>query len=87
MLYCCETCGKKFTTEEDALACEKVHADEKAKREELAKVKEDRAKEIREDYKALNERYNQYFKDYGEYPRIHNGEHFSPFDRFFATFL
>lgn len=31
MLYCCETCGKKFTTEEEALGCERVHAEEKAK--------------------------------------------------------
>ena len=44
MLYCCETCGKKFTTEEQALDCERVHAEEKAKREELSKAREDRGK-------------------------------------------
>ena len=36
MLYCCETCGKKFTTEEEALNCERTHAEEKAKKEERA---------------------------------------------------
>ena len=44
MLYCCETCGKKFTTEEQALDCEQIHAEEKAKKEELSKGREDRVK-------------------------------------------
>lgn len=25
MLYCCEECGKTFSKEEDALACERIH--------------------------------------------------------------
>lgn len=70
MLYCCEVCGKKFNAEESALGCERVHAEEKAKRDRLVRQKEDRAKEISNDYKALVEKRKQYFKDYGEYPRI-----------------
>ena len=46
MLYCCETCGKRYSTEEQALDCEKVHAEEKAKKEALLKTREDRAKEV-----------------------------------------
>lgn len=87
MLYCCENCGKKYSTEEEAVNCEKAHAKEKAKREELAKTREDRANEIRDDYKALNEKYEQYFKDYGIYPNIGRGADFSPFDRCFITVL
>ena len=36
MLYCCETCGKKYNTEEKALECERVHEEEKARQKELA---------------------------------------------------
>ena len=39
MLYCCETCGKRYSTEEQALECERVHKEEKARQEELAKEK------------------------------------------------
>ena len=46
MLYCCETCGKRYSTEEQALDCERVHAEKKAKREKLSKAREDRVKEV-----------------------------------------
>lgn len=85
MLYCCETCGKKFTREEDALDCEKTHKEEKARREELTKQKNEKFKELQNDYKTLNEKYLQYIKDYGEYPRIHNG-YVNPLERLFEMF-
>lgn len=87
MLYCCENCGKKYSTEEEAVNCEKAHAQEKAKQEELTKIREDRVKEIRDDYKALNGKYEQYFKDYGIYPNIGRSADFSPFGRCFITVL
>ena len=85
MLYCCETCGKKFTTEEQALDCERVHAEEKAKREQLSKAKEDRINEIKEDYKALNEKCEQYFKDYGIYPNLSRSTNINPFSFLFES--
>lgn len=85
MLYCCETCGKRYSTEEEALDCEKVHAEEKAKREQLSKVKEDRINEIKEDYKALNEKCEQYFKDYGIYPNLSRSTNINPFSFLFES--
>lgn len=85
MLYCCEECGKKFSTETEALNCEKVHAEEQAKQKELEKIKEDRANEIRDIYKNLNEKYKQYFKDYGVCPDLDRHSTLSPVDRFFIS--
>lgn len=85
MLYCCETCGKKFTTEEQALDCEQAHINRQKKLDELEKQKNEKIKEIQNDYKALNEKYQQYVKDYGEYPRVHN-DYTSPLERLFRMF-
>ena len=64
MLYCCETCGKRYSTEEEALDCERVHAEEKAKREELAKKEEERIKEIETAYEHLMDLARKYNEDY-----------------------
>ena len=79
MLYCCETCGKKFTTEEQALDCEKVHAEEKAKREELTKAREDRAKEVDSLFKTFYDAYKSFYNDYGGFSEI-SGK-FSPLEK------
>lgn len=82
MLYCCETCGKKFTTEEQALDCEKVHAEEKAKREELTKAREDRAKEADSLFKTFCDAYKSFYNDYGVFPEINVGfNKFSPLEK------
>ena len=82
MLYCCETCGKKFTTEEQALDCEKVHAEEKAKREELVKARDDREKEVNGYFKAFYDAYKKFYNDYGTYPEISGGfNKFSPLEK------
>ena len=73
MLYCCETCGKKFTTEEQALDCEKVHAEEKAKREELLKAEDDREKEVDSLFKTFYDAYKAFYNDYGGFPEISGG--------------
>ena len=73
MLYCCETCGKKFTTEEQALDCERVHAEEKAKREKLSKAREDRVKEVNSLFKTFYDAYKSFYNDYGTYPEISGG--------------
>ena len=82
MLYCCEVCGKKFTTEEQALDCERVHAEEKAKREELSKAREDREKEVNGYFKAFYDAYKKFYNDYGVFPEISGGfNKFSPLEK------
>ena len=88
MLYCCENCGKKYSTEEEALNCEKAHAEEKARREQLSKVKSDREKEVDGLFKTFYEAYKSFYNDYGTYPLI-NGEFskFSPLERIVFSML
>ena len=73
MLYCCETCGKRYSTEEQALDCERVHAEEKAKREELSKAREDREKEVNGYFKAFYDAYKKFYNDYGVFSEISGG--------------
>ena len=73
MLYCCETCGKRYSTEEQALECERVHAEEKAKKEELSKAREDRAKEVDSLFKTFYDAYKSFYNDYGVFPEISGG--------------
>ena len=70
MLYCCETCGKRYSTEEQALDCEKAHAEEKAKREELVKARDDRAKEVDSLFKTFYDAYKSFYRDYGTFPDV-----------------
>ena len=82
MLYCCETCGKKFTTEEQALDCEKVHEEEKAKREKLLKTEDDREKEVDSLFKTFYDAYKSFYNDYGVFPEISVGfNKFSPLEK------
>lgn len=84
MLYCCETCGKKYSTEEEALDCERVHVEEKAKREELSKAREDRAKEVNSLFKTFYDAYKSFYNDYGTFPEISGGfNKISPLERIF----
>ena len=88
MLYCCETCGKRYSTEEEALDCERVHAEEKAKREELSKVTEDRAKEVNSLFKTFYNAYKSFYNDYGVFPEISGGfNKFSPLERIIFNML
>lgn len=68
MLYCCEKCGKRYTTENEALKCEKVHAEEKARKEELEKTKNESLKVIQSMADSLNKKIELYYNEYGEYP-------------------
>ena len=88
MLYCCETCGKRYSTEEEALNCERVHAEEKAKKEELLKAREDRVKEVNSLFKTFYDAYKSFYNDYGTYPLI-NGEFskFSPLEKIIFSML
>ena len=82
MLYCCETCGKRYSTEEEALDCERVHAEEKAKREELSKAREDREKEVNGYFKAFYDAYKKFYNDYGVFPDVSGGfNKFSPLEK------
>ena len=82
MLYCCETCGKRYSTEEEALDCERVHAEEKAKREQLSKAKSDREKEVDGLFKTFYDAYKSFYNDYGTFPEISGGfNKFSPLER------
>ena len=82
MLYCCENCGKRYSTEEEALDCEKVHAEEKAKREQLSKAKSDREKEVDSLFKTFYDAYKSFYNDYGVFPEISGGfSRLSPLER------
>ena len=82
MLYCCETCGKRYSTEKEALDCERVHSEEKAKREKLLKAREDRVKEVNSLFKTFYDAYKSFYKDYGVFPEINGGfNKFSPLEK------
>ena len=88
MLYCCETCGKRYSTEEQALDCERVHAEEKAKKEELIKAREDRVKEVDSLFKTFYDAYKKFYNDYGVFPEISDGfNKFSPLERIIFNML
>ena len=88
MLYCCETCGKRYNTEEEALDCEKAHAEEKAKREQLSKAKSDREKEVDSLFKTFYDAYKSFYNDYGVFPEISGGfNKFSPLERIIFNML
>ena len=85
MLYCCGECGKTYNTEEEALDCEKAHAEEKAKREQLSKAKSDREKEVDGLFKTFYDAYKSFYNDYGTFPEISGGfNKINPFDRLFS---
>lgn len=81
MLYCCETCGKKYNTEELAFGCEQVHAEEKAKREQLSKAKSDREKEVNSLFKTFYDAYKSFYNNYGVFPEIGGFNKFSPLEK------
>ena len=82
MLYFCENCGKRYSTEEEALDCERVHAEEKAKKEELSKAREDRVKEVDSLFKTFYNAYKSFYNDYGVFPEINGGfNKFSPLEK------
>lgn len=70
MLYCCEVCGKKHTTEEKALECERLHEEEKARREELVKEKENSEKEISKLWDELMVKIAEHRKTYCAFPTV-----------------
>ena len=84
MLYCCETCGKRYSTEEEAFGCEQVHAEEKARKEQLSKAKSDREKEVEGHFKTFYDAYKSFYNDYGIFPEISGGfNKISPLERIF----
>ena len=84
MLYCCETCGKRYSTDEEALDCEKAHEEEKVKREQLSKAKSDRKKEVDSLFKTFYDSYKSFYNDYGVFPEISGGfNKISPLERIF----
>ena len=88
MLYCCGNCGKIYSTEEQALDCEKVHAEEKAKKEELLKAREDRENEVNSLFKTFYDAYKLFYRDYGTYPEISGGfNRFSPLEKIIFNML
>ena len=68
--------------EEQALDCERVHAEEKAKREKLSKAREDRVKDIDSLFKTFYDAYKSLYNDYGVFPEISGGfSKFSPLEK------
>lgn len=70
IVYICSECGKRFDNEADAIACEKAHEEERARKLKLKDEKETRAKHIKEAYKALMKDIEAYNKDYNEPAQI-----------------
>ena len=96
-----EKTNKEYASVEECLAAEKEFdkqvALEKAKKEELANIRKDRAKEVEDAYKAIleakkhyNELLNNFVKDYGSFHMtLHTGDGnpFDLFNRFFDNWL
>ena len=96
-----EKTNKEYASVEECLAAEKEFdkqvALEKAKKDELANVRKDRAKEVEDAYKAIleakkhyNELLNNFVKDYGSFHMtLHTGDGnpFDLFNRFFDNWL
>ena len=88
MLYCCETCGKKFTAEKEALNCERVHVEEKAKKEKLLKAEDDREKEVDSLFKTFYDAYKSFYNDYGVFPDVrYEFNKFSPLEKIIFNML
>ena len=84
-VHYCDVCGKDFPTPEEALACEKRHEEEKAKREQLSKARSYRKKEVDGLFKTFYDAYKSFYNDYGTFPDIDGGfNKISPFDRLFS---
>ena len=95
-----EKTNKEYASVDECLAAEeefdKQVALEKAKKEELANVRKDRAKEVEDAYKAIleaqkhyREVLNAFVKDYGSFHMtLHTGDGnpFDLFNRFFDWF-
>jgi hypothetical protein len=64
MKYCCETCGKTFVKEEEALACEKQHKVELEHKAKLKAEKNKRYAEIQSKLTEINEIIKSYNEDY-----------------------
>ena len=96
-----EKTNKEYASVEECLAAEKEFdkqvALEKAKKDELANIRKDRAKEVEDAYKAIleakkhyNELLNNFVKDYGSFHMtLHTGDGnpFDLFNRFFDNWL
>lgn len=96
-----EKTNKEYASVEECLAAEKEFdkqvAFEKVKKEELANIRKDRAKEVEDAYKAIleakkhyNELLNNFVKDYGSFHMtLHTGDGnpFDLFNRFFDNWL
>ena len=96
-----EKTNKEYASVEECLAAEKEFdkqvALEKAKKEELANVRKERAKEVEDAYKAIldaqkhyREVLNAFVKDYGSFHmtlRTGDGNPFDLFNRFFDNWF
>ena len=81
-VHYCDICGKNFSTPEEALDCERVHTEEKAKQEQLSKAKLDREKEVDGLFKTFYDAYKSFYNDYGVFPEISGGfNRLSPLER------
>lgn len=70
VVYICSECGKRFDKEANAIACERAHEAEKARKAKLSEEKEVRAKHIKETYKSLMQEIKSYNEDYNEPAQI-----------------
>ena len=92
-----EKTHKEYATVEECIAAEKEYDEalvaEKAKKEELAAIRKERAAEVEEAYKAIleaskhyREVLNAFVKDYGSFHMTVRTGDGNPFDRFNSFF-
>lgn len=82
MKYYCDECGTLYDTIEEVTACEKKHADEKKKAEEIANRKTERWAEVckaKAEYETLQ---REYMKDYGSVKKVRINPFYPPLNFF-----
>lgn len=65
MKYVCETCGKKFDREEEALQCEKQHEELRVAAEKAEAERQKKLDEIDSIQALLEEKRKKYKEEYG----------------------
>ena len=66
VLFECNDCGKFYSSEAEALACEKAHDSERKRKEKLKAEKEARLEAIRAQYEKLLSDIRKFNEDYAE---------------------
>lgn len=87
IIYVCSDCGKSYSSEAEALACEKAHDNERKRKEKLQAEKKARLEAIRAQYEKLLTDIHQFNEDYAEPATVsYTGALNKVLDSFFKLF-